>query len=73
MSCMKCHYCDRDAAYAAEKDGLKVGLCERHFRTQVESLRNWLRSGNRSTSTAPNRRSRRRGRPSADPVLWAVT
>jgi len=38
MRRMKCHYCDRDAAYAAEKDGLKVGLCERHFRTQVESL-----------------------------------
>ncbi|MFB6092041.1 MAG: DUF6757 family protein [Haloquadratum sp.] len=35
---MKCHYCDRDAAYAAEKDGIKVGLCERHFRKQVEEL-----------------------------------
>lgn len=35
---MKCHYCDREAAYAAEKDGIKVGLCERHFRERVEEL-----------------------------------
>ena len=35
---MLCHYCDRKAAYAAEKDGVKVGLCERHFRERVEEL-----------------------------------
>ena len=35
---MHCHYCDRKAAYAAEKDGLKVGLCERHFRERIEEL-----------------------------------
>lgn len=35
---MKCHYCERDAVYAAEKDGVKVGLCDRHFKEQMESL-----------------------------------
>ncbi|MFB6123267.1 MAG: DUF6757 family protein [Haloferacaceae archaeon] len=35
---MKCHYCDREAAYAAEKDQLKVGLCDRHFRERIEEL-----------------------------------
>ncbi|QLG61007.1 DUF6757 family protein [Halorarum salinum] len=35
---MQCHYCDREAAYAAERDGLRVGLCERHFRDRVEEL-----------------------------------
>ncbi|WP_191967095.1 MULTISPECIES: DUF6757 family protein [Haloferax] len=35
---MQCHYCDREAAYAAEKDHIKVGLCERHFRKRVEEL-----------------------------------
>ncbi|ELZ77041.1 MULTISPECIES: DUF6757 family protein [Haloferax] len=35
---MQCHYCDREAAYAAEKDSIKVGLCERHFRKRVEEL-----------------------------------
>lgn len=35
---MKCHYCDRDAVYAAEKDGIRVGLCNRHFKEQMESL-----------------------------------
>jgi hypothetical protein len=35
---MKCHYCERDAVYAAEKDGIKVGLCEGHFKEQMESL-----------------------------------
>ncbi|MFB6130784.1 MAG: DUF6757 family protein [Salinigranum sp.] len=35
---MYCHYCDREAAYAAEKDGVKVGLCERHFRERIEEL-----------------------------------
>lgn len=35
---MRCHYCDRQAAYAAEKDGVKVGLCEEHFRERLEAL-----------------------------------
>lgn len=35
---MQCHYCDREAAYAAEKDAIKVGLCEEHFRERVEEL-----------------------------------
>ncbi|WP_313692595.1 DUF6757 family protein [Halorarum halobium] len=35
---MQCHYCEREAAYAAEQDGLRVGLCERHFRERVEEL-----------------------------------
>jgi len=35
---MHCHYCDREAAYAAEKDGVKVGLCEDHFQERMESL-----------------------------------
>jgi hypothetical protein len=35
---MRCHYCDREAAYAAEKDGVRVGLCQRHFRERVEEL-----------------------------------
>lgn len=35
---MKCHYCDDDAVYAAEKEGVKVGLCEAHFQERVEEL-----------------------------------
>lgn len=35
---MQCHYCDRGAAYAAETDGVTVGLCDRHFRERLESL-----------------------------------
>lgn len=35
---MQCHYCDREAAYAAEKEGVRVGLCERHFRDRIEAL-----------------------------------
>jgi hypothetical protein len=35
---MRCHYCDREAAYAAEKEGIKVGLCESHFRERIEEL-----------------------------------
>lgn len=37
-SYMQCHYCDDDAAYAAESDGIKVGLCEEHFRDRLEEL-----------------------------------
>ncbi|WP_435334514.1 DUF6757 family protein [Haloarchaeobius sp. TZWWS8] len=35
---MKCHYCDREAAFAAETGGLKVGLCQQHFRDRLEEL-----------------------------------
>ena len=35
---MRCHYCDRDAAFTAEKDGLRVGLCKRHFRERFSEL-----------------------------------
>ncbi|MFB6244448.1 MAG: DUF6757 family protein [Halobaculum sp.] len=35
---MQCHYCDRAAAYAAESDGVRVGLCEEHFRERIEEL-----------------------------------
>lgn len=35
---MQCHYCDRDAAYGAERGGITVGLCEAHFRDRVEEL-----------------------------------
>lgn len=36
---MQCHYCDDDdAALAVEKDGIKVGLCEDHFRDRLEEL-----------------------------------
>jgi hypothetical protein len=35
---MRCHYCDREAAYAAEKDGVKVGLCDQHFHERLETL-----------------------------------
>jgi len=36
---MQCHYCEADAAVAVEKDHLKVGLCEDHFRDRLEELR----------------------------------
>jgi len=35
---MRCHYCDREAAYAAEKGGVRVGLCEEHFQKRLEEL-----------------------------------
>ena len=35
---MECHYCDREAAFAAESDGVRVGLCEDHFRDRLEEL-----------------------------------
>ena len=35
---MHCHYCERAATYAAEKEGVKVGLCEQHFRERIEEL-----------------------------------
>jgi hypothetical protein len=35
---MKCHYCDRDAAIAADSKGVRVGLCEEHFQERLEEL-----------------------------------
>ncbi len=32
---MRCHYCDAEAAYAADSDGVRVGLCEEHLREFV--------------------------------------
>jgi hypothetical protein len=41
---MQCHYCDREAEVAVEKDGVKVGVCKSHFREQMEELADsdWL-------------------------------
>ena len=41
---MQCHYCDRDADVAVEKDGVTVGLCEEHFRERMTELADseWL-------------------------------
>jgi hypothetical protein len=35
---MECHYCDDDADVVVEKDGVRVGVCETHFREQMEEL-----------------------------------
>jgi len=35
---MRCHYCDREASFAPEKGGVRVGLCDEHFREQFEYL-----------------------------------
>lgn len=35
---MECHYCDADADVVVEKDGVRVGVCEQHFREQMEEL-----------------------------------
>lgn len=35
---MYCHYCDREAAFAAESEGVRVGLCEEHFREQLQEI-----------------------------------
>lgn len=35
---MRCHWCDREAIYAAESNGVRVGLCERHLSERVEEL-----------------------------------
>jgi len=41
---MQCHYCDRAADIAVEKDGVKVGVCKPHFREQMEEIADsdWL-------------------------------
>ncbi len=35
---MQCHYCARDAAVTVEKDDVRVGVCEEHFREQMADL-----------------------------------
>jgi len=35
---MRCHYCDREATFTAETGGVRVGLCDRHFRDRFEQL-----------------------------------
>lgn len=35
---MRCHYCDVEADLAVERESIKVGLCERHFRERLEEL-----------------------------------
>ena len=35
---MRCHYCHRDAAFTAEKGGVRVGLCTLHFRERFREL-----------------------------------
>ncbi|UPM41998.1 DUF6757 family protein [Halocatena salina] len=41
---MQCHYCETEAAMSVEKDGVKVGLCQQHFRARFEELQSegWL-------------------------------
>jgi len=41
---MQCHYCDRDADVGVEKEGITVGVCETHFREQLDELEEseWL-------------------------------
>jgi len=35
---MRCHYCENEATFAAEKGGIKVGLCTDHFRERLEAI-----------------------------------
>lgn len=35
---MECHYCDDGADVVVEKDGIRVGVCETHFREQMDVL-----------------------------------
>ena len=35
---MECHYCSREADLTVEKDGLRVGLCEKHFQARLEEI-----------------------------------
>lgn len=36
--CMECHYCEDGADVVVEKDGIRVGVCEKHFREQMDAL-----------------------------------
>lgn len=35
---MQCHYCDEVADVVVERAEVRVGVCERHFREQMEQL-----------------------------------
>jgi hypothetical protein len=35
---MECHYCGQDADVVAESGGVRVGLCEEHFRERLSEL-----------------------------------
>lgn len=35
---MQCHYCDDGADVVVDKDGVQVGVCEQHFREQMDQL-----------------------------------
>jgi len=35
---MECHHCEEAAEIVVEKDGVRVGVCERHFRDRMEEL-----------------------------------
>lgn len=35
---MRCHWCERRAAYAAESGGVRVGLCSVHLQAQLDEL-----------------------------------
>lgn len=36
---MRCHYCEEDADIAVSKEGVRVGVCESHFRDRLDELR----------------------------------
>lgn len=38
MAGMECHYCENGADVVVEKDGIRVGVCEKHFRDQMDEL-----------------------------------
>ncbi len=42
---MECHYCESGADVVVEREGIRVGVCERHFREQMEELSEseWVR------------------------------
>ena len=35
---MRCLYCDRTADYEARTDGVTVGLCSQHLKTEMDQL-----------------------------------
>jgi len=35
---MECHYCGHSADVTVEADGVRVGLCEDHFRERLEEI-----------------------------------
>jgi hypothetical protein len=35
---MRCHYCEGDADVVTESGGIRVGLCDVHFRERIDEL-----------------------------------